>query len=61
MSACKPTLTVILVLPNYDDGRKAQRTEGCVSFDTVELAVGHTSRRSETLLGGLYKIGTDDL
>lgn len=46
---------------NYDDGRKAQRTEGHASFETVELAVKHTSERSDALLQELYRIGKDDL
>ena len=46
---------------NYDDGRKAQRTENHTSFVTVELALKHTSDRSEALLQELYKIGQDNL
>ena len=46
---------------NYDDGRKAQRTEGHASFETVEPALKHTSKRSEALLQELFKIGKDNL
>lgn len=46
---------------NYDDGRKAQRTEGHASFETVGLALKHTSERSEVLLRELYDIGEDNL
>ena len=46
---------------NYDDGRKAQRSDGHASFETVELALKHTSERSETLLRELYEIGMDNL
>ena len=46
---------------NYDGGRKAQRTEGHASFKTVELALRHTSERSEALLRELYEIGTDNI
>ena len=46
---------------NYDDGRKAQRTENHTSFQTVELALKHTSERSEALLRELYEIGTDNI
>ena len=46
---------------NYDDGRKAQRTENHASFETVALALKHTSERSEMLLRELYEIGKDDL
>ena len=46
---------------NYDDGRKAQRTQGHASFQTVEFALKHTSERSEALLRELYEIGTDNL
>lgn len=54
--------TVYLILTaNYDDGRKAQRTDGHTSFETVELAMKHTSERTETLLQELYRIGKDNL
>lgn len=46
---------------NYDDGRKAQRIDRQASFKTVELAMKHTSERTETLLQELYGIGKDDL
>ncbi len=46
---------------NYDDGRKAQRTDGHASFETVERALKHTSERSEALLRELYEIGKDNL
>ena len=46
---------------NYDDGRQAQRTANHASFETVALALKHTSERSEVLLKELYEIGSDDL
>ena len=46
---------------NLDDGRKAQRTDGHVSFKSAELALQHTSERSKALLRELERIGKDHL
>lgn len=46
---------------NFEDGRKAQRADGHTSFESVELALKHTSERSKALLRELERIGKDDL
>lgn len=45
----------------FDDGRKANRTANHASFATLELALKHTSERSDTLLRELDQVRMDNL